>query len=97
MNPFILARLPSVEAARYLIKLYDIEKAANSARIIAVEERMRAIMDVIELANPDLQLEALIAASNDFGYATGQAEYLTNSQRDFISALPRAVKKELGV
>lgn len=95
MNPFVLARLPSVEAARYLIKLYDIEKAANVARTIAIEERMRALIDVLAQANPGLQLEALIAASNDFGYSTGQAEYLTNSQKDFISALPLAIKKEL--
>lgn len=96
MNPFVLARLPSVEAARYLIKLYDIEKAANKARTIAIEERMRALMDVLAQTNPDLQLEALVAASNDFGHATGEAEHLTNSQRDFISALPGAIKTELG-
>ncbi len=99
INPFFFPprQIPNVDAAIYVLSLYDQQVAANVAVSVAPQEKLDAIADVLRQKHPDLSadLDMLIGSATLVGQLQGVREDLDTVKKQFRASLPNAIRKAL--
>lgn len=101
MNPFIYEprKIATKASANYVLGLYqsEIEQAMKIGQ--GIQETLNATVEVLANTHPNIEadLHLLIELARYAGHSDGRVQDLQVLSSQFRSALPWAIKKELGL